>query len=60
MNANTIGTELTMDELAQVQGGKSFFDTLVDAGKGVVKHADEIKTVVKGAKSVWNTIKSWF
>jgi bacteriocin-like protein len=60
MSETTIGSELTLDELAQIQGGRGFFQTVVDAGKWVVKHADEIKKVYDGAKSVWNTIKGWF
>ncbi len=60
MNEAIIGTELTLDELAQVQGGKNVVEHIIDAGRWVVKHADDIKKVYEGAKSVWKTISGWF
>ena len=60
MNETTIGTELTLNELDQIHGGKGFFETVYEAGKWVVKHVDDIKKVVNAAKSVWNTVKGWF
>ena len=60
MNNNIIGTELTVDELSQVHGGKGVVQFVLDAGKWVVQHYNEIKTVAKAAKKVWDKITSWF